>query len=91
MITREELIANESNWHNMNGLKPEVFDEINKISNLFYLKIKDSDRIYFGIYSPEYRSFNCHEMGTHKPIKIRREDISHFISLPALNFNFEIV
>lgn len=90
MITREELINNPENWHTTEKLNLDFFDYASQnISNCYYLKKKNSDIVYYGSYDPESKSFLCYKLHDHNEKVIKREDISHFISLPSISFDIE--
>lgn len=89
MISREQLINDPGKWISTENLKLDCFDALEKISGLFYLKIKDSDDVFFGIYSPKTKSFESYLFQNANKIMIKREDVSSFISLPRINFELK--
>ncbi len=91
MITKKEIINNPENWRDTKGLNLDCFDEIHKISNSFFLKEKNKDEVLYGNYNPESKFFDCYRMGSIDKFSVNRENISHFISFPSIDFDLSSI
>lgn len=91
MISREDLIENEKNWHSTENLNLDVFSELaTNHSNNFYLRLKKDGIVLYGKYLPNRKRFECYIIKGNGFIhEIKRNEISHFICLPSVNFNIE--
>jgi hypothetical protein len=94
MITREELINDPENWITTEKLDLDFFDHIKNdlsLGDSYYLKLKGDDRIYYGQYIPESKSFRCNKLKDHNHMIRKREEVSSFISLPPLHFDLTAI
>lgn len=90
MITREELIADPDSWLSTKDVNLDFFDHISKeISDMFYLRKHGSEEVFFGIYMPVNKSFRCNKIKCWDSFDVKRDEISHFISLPKLEFQLD--
>lgn len=88
-ITLKELMADLDNWHTTENLDLDFFDDIDKeLGSPYYLKKKDSDAVYYGQYVPKSKDFDCYMLGSLERSIIKREEVSSFLSLPPLNYDF---